>query len=73
MFRVSCIQLKSNDNIEYNLKKTSNLIKIAVKEKSDLIITPEISSIFSLNKKKLLKECKSMQEDFYVKGIKKSS
>ncbi len=70
MFRVSCIQLKSNDNIEYNLKKTSNLIKIAVKEKSDLIITPEISSIFSLNKKKLLKECKSMQEDFYVKGIK---
>ena len=70
MFRVSCIQLKSNDNIEYNLKKTSNLIKIAVKEKSDLIITPEISSIFSLNKKKLLKECNSMQEDFYVKGIK---
>ena len=71
MFRVSCIQLKSNDNIGHNLKKTSNLIKIAIKEKSDLIITPEISSIFSLDKKKLLKECKSMQEDFFVKGIKK--
>ena len=26
MFRVSCIQLKSNDNILYNLKKTEKLI-----------------------------------------------
>ena len=27
MFRVSCIQLKSNDNIDFNLKRTSELIK----------------------------------------------
>ena len=39
MFRVSCIQLRSNSNINYNLKKTSILIKKAVKQKADLIIT----------------------------------
>jgi len=71
MFRVSCIQLKSNDNILHNLKKTEKLISKAVKQKSDFILTPEISSLFSLEKKKLLKICKSMGEDFYLNGIKK--
>ena len=71
MFRVSCIQLKSNNNILYNLKKTEKLISKAVKQKSDFILTPEISSLFSLEKKKLLKICKSMEEDVYLNGIKK--
>ena len=71
MFRVSCIQLKSNNSILYNLKKTEKLISKAVKQKSDFILTPEISSLFSLEKKKLLKICKSMKEDTYLKGIKK--
>ena len=55
MFRVSCIQLKSNNNILYNLKKTEKLISKAVKQKSDFILTPEISSLFSLEKKSYLK------------------
>tara|TARA_B100000963_G_scaffold201677_1_gene175598 strand:- start:1827 stop:2624 length:798 start_codon:yes stop_codon:yes gene_type:complete len=71
MFRVSCIQLKSNNNIFQNLKKTEQLITEAVKQKSDFILTPEISSLFSLNKKQLLKICKSMKEDIYLNGIKK--
>ena len=71
MFRVSCIQLKSNNNILYNLKKTEKLISKAVKQKSDFILTPEISSLFSLEKKKLLKICKSMKDDVYLNGIKK--
>ncbi len=71
MFRVSCIQLRSNNNILYNLKKTEKLISKAVKQKSDFILTPEISSLFSLEKKKLLKICKSMKEDIYLNGIKK--
>ena len=71
MFRVSCIQLKSNNNILYNLKKTEQLISKAVKQKSDFILTPEISSLFSLEKKRLLKICKSMEEDIYLNGIKK--
>tara|TARA_B100002052_G_scaffold260932_1_gene254484 strand:+ start:1 stop:798 length:798 start_codon:yes stop_codon:yes gene_type:complete len=71
MFRVSCIQLKSNNNILHNLKKTEQLISKAVKQKSDFILTPEISSLFSLEKKRLLKICNSMKDDFYLKGIRK--
>jgi len=71
MFRVSCIQLKSNNNILHNLKKTEQLISKAVKQKSDFILTPEISSLFSLEKKRLLKICKSMKDDIYLNGIKK--
>ena len=70
MFRVSCIQLRSNNNIHQNLKKTKKLILRAVKQKADFILTPEVSSLFSLNKKQLLKICKSMDKDEYLKGIK---
>ncbi len=71
MFRVSCIQLKSNNNILHNLKKTEKFILKAVKQKADFILTPEISSLFSLEKKKLLKICKSMEKDIYLHGIKR--
>ena len=63
MFKVSCIQLRSNNNIEDNLKNTTKWIQKAVKQKTDFILTPEISSLFSLNKNKLLKICTSMKKD----------
>ena len=50
MFRVSCIQLCSSDNVEYNLKKTKQLILKAVKQKTNFILTPEVSSKISLDK-----------------------
>ncbi len=65
MFRVSCIQLKSNDNIFSNLKKTEKLIKKAVSQKTDFILTPEISSLFSLQKKKITK-CMYFHEKRYL-------
>ena len=71
MFRVSCIQLRSNNNVLHNLNKTERLIVKAVKQKTDFILTPEVSSLFSLNKKQLLKICKPMIEDEYLIGIKK--
>ena len=71
MFRVSCIQLRSNNNIHQNLKKTEKLIVKAVKQKTDFILTPEVSSLFSLDRKKLLKICKPMSKDEYLLGIKK--
>ena len=70
MFRVSCIQLKSNNNINHNLKQTKKLIIKAVKQKTDFILTPEVSSLFSLNKKQLLSICKPMNEDIYLNEIK---
>ncbi len=70
MFRVSCIQLCSSDNVELNLKKTKKFIIKAVKQKTDFILTPEVSSKISLNKKKLLKTATSMDKDIYLIGIK---
>ena len=55
MFRVSCIQLRSNNNIKHNLKRTAILIKKAVLQKTDFILTPEVSSQFSLKKKRIIK------------------
>lgn len=71
MFRVSCIQLKSNNDIKHNLIETSKLIRRAVSQKADFILTPEVSSLFSLNKKQLLIKCTSMNKDIYLKGVKK--
>ncbi len=70
MFNVSCIQLRSNNNINKNLQSTKKLIFQAVKQKTDFIITPEVSSLFSLDKKRLLKICTSMKDDIYLNGIK---
>ena len=69
MFRVSCIQLCSSDNVIQNLKKTKNLFLKAIKQKSDFILTPEVSSKISLNKKKLMKVSKSMKKDIYLKEM----
>ena len=45
MFKVSCIQLKSNNDFIYNLRKTEKLIQKAIKQNTDFILTPEVSSI----------------------------
>tara|TARA_B100000575_G_scaffold212659_1_gene173487 strand:+ start:184 stop:978 length:795 start_codon:yes stop_codon:yes gene_type:complete len=71
MFRVSCIQLCSSDCIKDNLKRSEKLIKKAVSQKANLIITPEVSSKFSLNKKKLLQVATTMNKDSYLLGIKR--
>ena len=69
MFRVSCIQLKSNNSINDNLIKTEKLIKQAIIQKTDFILTPEASSLFSLDKNQLLKKSTSMDKDLYLKKI----
>ena len=71
MFRVSCIQMCSSDCFKDNLKRSEKLIKKAVSQKGNLIITPEVSSKFSLDKKKLLQVSTTMNKDIYLLGIKK--
>jgi len=71
MFRVSCIQLRSNNSIQGNFIKTERLIKKAIGQKADFILTPEVSSLFTLNKKQLLEQCTSMNKDQYLRGIKR--
>tara|TARA_Y100001970_G_C14238083_1_gene863159 strand:- start:3002 stop:3799 length:798 start_codon:yes stop_codon:yes gene_type:complete len=70
MFRVSCIQLCSSNDVENNFKRTKKLIIKAVKQKTNFILTPEVSSKISLNKKKLLKSAVKMEKDSYIRGIK---
>ena len=64
MFRVSCIQLRSTNNIKNNIKITVDLIKKAINQKTDFILTPEVSSIMSLDKRELLKKVTTMEKDF---------
>ena len=71
MFKVSCIQLCSNNDVNYNLKRTKKLFLQAVKQKADFILTPEVSSKITLDKKKLLKTAKSMDQDIYLSEMKK--
>tara|TARA_B100001057_G_C22749940_1_gene911337 strand:+ start:240 stop:1010 length:771 start_codon:yes stop_codon:yes gene_type:complete len=61
----------SSDCIKDNLKRTEKLIQKAVNQKGNLIITPEVSSKFSLNKKKLLQVATTMNKDSYLLGIKR--
>ena len=70
MFKISCIQLRSSNNIKDNLKKTTNLIIKAINKKTDFIITPEASSIISENKSQLLSQITTMEKDVYCLGIK---
>jgi len=71
MFKVSCIQICSGKDIEKNLLSTKKLILKSIKEYSDLIITPETSSLFGLNKKELMKIATTMKNDFYLTEIRK--
>ena len=55
MFKVACIQICSDKDLKKNLQISKKLILKAINKKSDLIITPENSSLFGLNKKQLMK------------------
>ena len=61
----------SSEDVNHNLKITKRLIIKAVKQKSDFILTPENSSLFSLKKENLLKMTTTMKNDFYLQEIKK--
>ena len=58
MFKVSCIQLRCNNDVKNNFKKTKYYITKAARQNANLIITPEISSFFSLKKKRIIIKCR---------------
>ena len=69
--KVACIQLSSGDNYKVNFKNIIKFINQAIKHKSDLIITPETSSIMTSNKKLLYSNTYSMNKDPLINEIKK--
>jgi len=71
--RVACIQLSSGENYKKNFKKTIFFINQAIKNKADLIITPETTSLITSDKKLLSKNTYKMNQDPLVDKIKNIS
>ena len=71
--KVACIQLSSGENYNKNFKQIILYINQAIKNKSDLIITPETSSIITSDKKILFNNTYRMNKDPLIKEIKKIS
>jgi len=71
--KVACIQLSSGENYNKNFKQIMSYINQAIKNKSDLIITPETSSIITSDKKILFNNTYRMNKDPLIKEIKKIS
>ena len=53
--KVACIQSSAGENYNKNFKQIIKLINQSIKNKADLIITPETTSIITSDKKILLK------------------
>ena len=70
--KVACIQLSSGENYKRNFKSIISLINRSIKNKPDLIITPETSSIITSNKKILFKNTYRMSNDPLIKEVKKN-
>ena len=70
MFKVSCSQLCTSNDVEYNIKRTKKFFLQSVRQKTNFVLTPEVSSKISLNKKLLLKSATSMEKDIYLKEMK---
>jgi len=71
--KVACIQISSGENYDKNFRNIIKYINDAIKNKSDLIITPETSSIITSDKKILYENTYTMQRDPLIKEIKKIS
>ena len=68
--RVACLQLSSSDDYEKNVRTVIKLINKAIKKNSDLIITPEATTIISSNKSDYNKFSHEMKSDPFIKQIK---
>ena len=65
------MQFTSGKDVKENLKKILNIIHECIKERSDLIITPECTSIMSSDKKELLSKLNVMEDDIFLKEFKR--
>ena len=53
--KVACIQLSCDENIDLNYQKVIYFINKAIKNKAELIITPEATAILTDSKKNFIK------------------
>ena len=72
-FKVACIQLNTKQSIDRNLRHLLLFIKQAIKNKSQLIVTPETSNLMSLKKKELLNVIRTEEKDIFLHTLKEIS
>lgn len=68
--KVACIQLSSTKNYSRNINDIIKYINLAIKNQSDLIITPETSSIMADDRSDLFKFSYEMKKDPLLKKLK---
>ena len=68
--KVACIQSSAGENYNKNFKQIVKLINQSIKNKADLIITPETTSLITSDKKILYKNTFKMNADPLIKKIK---
>ena len=71
--KVACIQLSSGENYKKNYNQIIYQIKQSIKNKADLIITPETSSLITSNKNILFNNTFKMNDDPLIKKVKEIS
>ena len=68
--KVACIQSSAGENYNKNFKQIVKLIHQSIKNKADLIITPETTSLITSDKKTLYKNTFKMNADPLIKKVK---
>ena len=72
-FNVACIQLTCTNKVEENLQSITDYANEAIKAGADFILTPENSSLFSLDGKELLATCEGYEKNLFIQSIQKLS
>lgn len=67
--KIACVQIKSTDNLDYNIKKILKYIHICIKKKADFIITPEATTFLYDDKNTLMKNSFTFGKDIFLKTI----
>lgn len=72
-FTAACLQLTSNDQPKENLDQVLQLSEQAIKEKVDIILTPENTFLLTLDNEVLLKRSETYDNSHCIEEIKKFS
>ncbi len=68
--KVACVQTSAGENYNKNYKQIIRLINQSIKNKADLILTPETTSLITSNKSILYKNTFKMNNDPLIKKVK---
>ena len=68
-FKVACVQLTCNNQVNENLQSILQYASQAVDQGADFVLTPENSSIFSADHKELLSKSENFKKNSFIEEI----